>query len=65
MIVSYNCPALLESKENKDYFDEVIVSISDGSSSEIMFSYIVVCDPPKLRSFDLNFIALFSLAVIC
>ncbi len=61
-VVTYNCGALAEYTE--DYFDTVLVSISDDTSS-IMFEFIVVCDPPRLRSFDINFLVLFGLAVLC
>ena len=45
------------------YYDTVYITVSD-SSSEINLEYIIICDQPKLRSFDLNFIALFGIAVI-
>ena len=44
------------------YFDTVIVRVQDDTSS-IYFEYIMVCDPPQLRSFDLNFVLLFLLAI--
>ncbi len=60
--VAYNCAALLA--KDTDYFDTVYISLSDGNS-EVLFNYIIVCDPPQLRGFDINFLVLFGLAVLC
>lgn len=60
--VSYNCPKLID--QTSEYFDTVVVTLSDDISN-VMFEFIVVCDPPRLRSFDINFLVLFALAVLC
>lgn len=48
--------------KGETYFDTVSVTISDGLA-ENTFEYLVVCDPGQLRSFDINFIVLFVIAV--
>jgi hypothetical protein len=57
--VTFNCPALM--KQSK-YFDTVFIQLSDESSS-IFFEYIMVCDVPQLKSFDINFVVLFLMAI--
>ena len=36
---------------------------SFGSSSEIIFDYMVVCDKERLTQFDANFLVLFGIAI--
>ena len=66
--VEYNCKQLLKNPE-KPYYDSVKVLISTteqlGSSGDedIVFEFKVVCDPERLGGFDLNFVALFGIAV--
>ena len=60
----YDCQRLLSSKTaGGSYYDTVRVSISSGSK-EIEYEFLVVCDANKLRSFDLNFVVLFGIAVL-
>jgi hypothetical protein len=65
--VEYNCKQLLKKPDNP-YFDSVKVLISTtaeqlGSSGDVVFEFKVVCDSGKLGGFDLNFLALFGIAV--
>jgi hypothetical protein len=60
--VTYDCPALLAQKSPSRYFDTVLLKLFDDSS-EVYFEYIMVCDPPQLKSFDLNFVLLFLIAI--
>ena len=55
------------SKSDK-YYDTVRVTLAEvvggtESNSKLQFEYLVVCEPDKLRSFDINFLVLFGIAV--
>lgn len=60
--ITYDCPSLLANTDL--YFDNIKTTISDGTS-EIIYEYIMVCDSTRMRSFDMSFITLFGLAVLC
>lgn len=60
--VTYDCPSLMRQVSPKRYFDTVVLHLSDDTSS-IDFEYIIVCDPPQLKNFDLNFVLLFLIAI--
>lgn len=58
--VKYDCKQLLD--KGKTYYDTIRVILSEGESA-ITFEYLIVCDPSQLRSFDLNFVMLFVIAI--
>lgn len=63
--MNYNCDKLLRNENaGGKYYDTVRVSVSSGSHDELEFEYIVVCDAATLRSFDINFLVLFAIAVL-
>jgi hypothetical protein len=63
--IQYNCKKLLDKTQGNPYFDTVRVILSDPtfSNEEIIYEYMVVCDPSKLGAFDINFLVLFGIAV--
>jgi len=50
--------------KHEKYYDTIRVILSDSlTSKDIAFEYMVVCDSDKLRSFDINFLVLFGIAI--